>query len=313
MTLRIALSLLLAAALGAVVAPSSRQSPAIAPGVRIGPALVGGLTSEPARAAVANAYARPLRVQFGRRTWTIEPARFGVRPQVDDAVGRALQAAPRARVPIEVRSPSRAVRAFVAKLAHSIDRPARDAQLAGFDRKPLIAPARPGVAVRRAAAAAAIGHALTRAAAGPLEIPTRAIEPTRTVAHFGPLIVIQRAANSLRLFDGRTLVRAFGVATGQSVYPTPSGLFHIVDMQRDPWWYPPDSDWARGEKPVPPGPGNPLGTRWMGIDSPGVGMHGTPDDSSIGYSASHGCVRMHIADAEWLFEHVDVGTPVLIE
>jgi lipoprotein-anchoring transpeptidase ErfK/SrfK len=63
---------------------------------------------------------------------------------------------------------------------------------------------------------------------------------------------------------------------------------------------------------VPPGPGNPLGTRWMGISAPAVGIHGTPNAASIGYSASHGCVRMRIPDAEWLFQHVAVGTPVLI-
>jgi lipoprotein-anchoring transpeptidase ErfK/SrfK len=108
-------------------------------------------------------------------------------------------------------------------------------------------------------------------------------------------------------------VRRFGVATGQSVYPTPGGLFEIVDMQLNPWWYPPDSPWAQGAKPIPPGPGNPLGTRWMGLTVPGVGIHGTPNDASIGYSASHGCIRMHIPDAEWLFQHVDVGTPVLIQ
>jgi lipoprotein-anchoring transpeptidase ErfK/SrfK len=312
-TLRIGLSLLLAAALGAVVAPSSRQYPAIAPGVRIGPAVVGGLTSEPARAAVANAYARPLRVTFGGHTWTVDPGSLRVRPGVDEAVRRALQATPRERVPIEVRSSPRAVHEFVTKLAHSIDRPARDARLVGFDGKPLIASAQQGVAVRQAAAVAAIRRALASGATKPVAVPTRAIEPERTAASFGPLVVIQRAANSLRLYDGRRLVRTFGVATGQAVYPTPSGLFEIVDMQRDPWWYPPNSAWAKGEKPVPPGPGNPLGTRWMGIDSPGVGMHGTPDDASIGYSASHGCIRMHIPDAEWLFEHVDVGTPVLIQ
>ena len=83
-------------------------------------------------------------------------------------------------------------------------------------------------------------------------------------------------------------------------------------MQLNPWWYPPPSPWAKGLKPVPPGPGNPLGTRWMGLDAPGVGIHGTPDDASIGYSASHGCVRMHIPDAEWLFHHVKLGTPVVI-
>lgn len=313
MTARIAVCLLLAAALGGVVAPSSRQYPAIAPGVRIGPTVVGGLTSEPARAAVERAYARPFLVTYGDTTWTVDPARLAVRAGVDEALDRALQAAPKSRVPIDVETSVAAVRALVAKLSHSIDRPARDARLLGFDRRPLIGGAQPGVAVRTDAAVAAIRRALGHGSTRPVTIPTREIEPAKIAASFGPLIVIQRGANSLRLFDGRKLVRAFGVATGQSVYPTPSGLFQIVDMQRNPWWYPPNSAWAAGEKPVPPGPGNPLGTRWMGIDSPGVGMHGTPDDASIGYSASHGCIRMHIPDAEWLFEHVDVGTPVLIQ
>ena len=63
---------------------------------------------------------------------------------------------------------------------------------------------------------------------------------------------------------------------------------------------------------TPPGPGNPLGTRWMGLSSPGVGIHGTPESGSIGYSESHGCIRMLIPQAEWLFDHVTVGTPVFI-
>ncbi len=106
--------------------------------------------------------------------------------------------------------------------------------------------------------------------------------------------------------------RVFGVATGQSSYPTPLGHFHIEVKWENPWWYPPDSPWAAGAKPIPPGPGNPLGTRWMGLDVDGIGIHGTPDAASIGYSASHGCIRMYIHDAEWLFNHVDVGTQVFI-
>ena len=50
----------------------------------------------------------------------------------------------------------------------------------------------------------------------------------------------------------------------------------------------------------------------MGLSVYGVGIHGTPDDASIGYSQSHGCIRMHIPDAEWLFAHVQIGTPVYI-
>ena len=108
------------------------------------------------------------------------------------------------------------------------------------------------------------------------------------------------------------VVRKFGVATGQASFPTPLGSFEIVRKQANPWWLPPDSDWAEGSEPIPPGPGNPLGTRWMGLSTPAVGIHGTPDAASIGYSASHGCIRMLVPEAEWLFERVEEGTPVYI-
>ncbi len=128
----------------------------------------------------------------------------------------------------------------------------------------------------------------------------------------GPIVVIERGSNRLHLYNGDALVQTFPVATGQAIYPTPLGQWSIVTMQRDPWWIPPNSPWAKGAKPIPPGPGNPLGTRWMGLSAAGVGMHGTPDAASIGYSASHGCIRMRIPDAEWLFDHVHIGTPVFI-
>jgi L,D-transpeptidase ErfK/SrfK len=114
-------------------------------------------------------------------------------------------------------------------------------------------------------------------------------------------------------YSARGVVRRFAVATGQAIYPTPAGRFHIVVKWRNPWWYPPTYDsWAKGLSPVPPGPNNPLGSRWMGISSPGVGIHGTNNPSSIGYSVSHGCIRMQVPDAEWLFDHVGVGTTVFI-
>ena len=144
-------------------------------------------------------------------------------------------------------------------------------------------------------------------------LATKPVGAKVTAKGYGPVIVIGRVSHRLRLFDGRKLVREFGVATGQSAYPTPVGTFAIVTMQRDPWWIPPpNSAWAAGAHPIPPGPGNPLGTRWMGLSAPSVGIHGTPDAASIVYSASHGCIRMRVPDAEWLFDHVRVGTPVAI-
>jgi lipoprotein-anchoring transpeptidase ErfK/SrfK len=128
-----------------------------------------------------------------------------------------------------------------------------------------------------------------------------------------PVIVIHRGSNRLYLYNGVRLVRTFPVATGQAIYPTPLGHFQIVVKQLNPWWYPPTQDaWARGLKPVPPGPGNPLGTRWMGLSAPGVGIHGTSEPWSIGHSESHGCIRMQVPSAEWLYTRVQVGTPVFI-
>jgi lipoprotein-anchoring transpeptidase ErfK/SrfK len=145
-----------------------------------------------------------------------------------------------------------------------------------------------------------------------LALPLKKISRHVTEANVGPVIVIRRGSNHLYLYNGVRFVRRFPVATGQSIYPTPLGRFQIVVMWKNPWWYPPDSPWAAGEQPVPPGPGNPLGTRWMGLSAPGVGIHGTPESGSIGYSLSHGCIRMYIPDAEWLFNHVRIGTPVFI-
>ena len=120
-------------------------------------------------------------------------------------------------------------------------------------------------------------------------------------------------ARKLLYYRGEKLVRSFRVATGQPRYPTPVGRFDIVVKQTNPIWYPPQtSDWARGLEPVPAGPGNPLGTRWMGLSEPLIGIHGTPDNASIGTAASHGCVRVDIPEAEWLYSQIEIGTSVFI-
>ena len=117
----------------------------------------------------------------------------------------------------------------------------------------------------------------------------------------------------LYLYDGDDqVIKTYRVAVGMPGHPTPTGVFRIITKQKNPTWNPPDSAWAAGMGPVPPGPDNPLGTRWMGLNSPGIGIHGTPAPSSIGTAASHGCIRMRIPEAEDLFDRVFVGTPVEI-
>jgi L,D-transpeptidase ErfK/SrfK len=169
-----------------------------------------------------------------------------------------------------------------------------------------------GRTLDRAAGVRALTDALVHGTRQTVVLRAKLTTPDATPQSIGPVIVIRRGSNVLTLYNGMRVVRLFHVATGQAVYPTPLGRFQIVVMWKNPWWYPPNSSWAKGLKPVPPGPNNPLGTRWMGLSAPGVGIHGTDEPASIGYSLSHGCIRMLVPQAEWLFNHVIVGTPVFI-
>jgi len=108
------------------------------------------------------------------------------------------------------------------------------------------------------------------------------------------------------------VVKRYPIACGSPYFPTPTGSYHVKEKIYYPAWYPPPSPWASGAKPIPPGPYNPLGTRWIGLDANIVGIHGTPSDWSIGSASSHGCIRMHIPDVEELYDLVNIGTPVYI-
>ena len=306
--------MLAAAGLACATAPASTPSQTIARGVSVAGIHVGGLMAEPARQRVEASFLRPLRLATPKGVTRIAPARAGARVDVDAAISAALDATPRSSIAVPVTFQRAQVEKIVDSLAKQFDRPAVGAKVTGADASgPQFSAAKAGVAVDRRTMAAAIGQLLRDGTRAPLHLLTTPVVPKRTVATFGPVIVVTRATNTLRLYNGARLVRTFRVATGQAIYPTPSGLWRIVDKQRDPWWYPPTYDeWAKGLKPVPPGPSNPLGTRWMGLNAPGVGIHGTDAPTSIGYSASHGCIRMHVPEAEWLFEHVRVGTPVVI-
>ena len=125
-------------------------------------------------------------------------------------------------------------------------------------------------------------------------------------------IVVDIGDLKLYLYRDGKLVKSYSVATGSSAYPTPTGSYVVTSKIMNPTWFPPNSDWAKDAEPIPPGVANPLGTRWIGTSAPGVGIHGTPDDSSIGTYASHGCIRMHIWEVEDLYERVVIGMPVII-
>ena len=232
---------------------------------------------------------------------------------VQASLQRAMDARPGGRIALDVKIDRAALAHYANALDRTLSVPAQDATASlASNLTPVLHPAKAGLQIKVAATQARIESALSLAVR-PLLRPAGKTTPAAvTRNHFGPVVVIHRGSNTMNVFNGTRSWRTFKVATGQSQYPTPLGRWTIVVKWRNPWWYPPKSPWAAGAKPIPPGPGNPLGTRWMGLDAPGVGMHGTPDAASIGYSASHGCIRMYVPDAEWLFDQVHLGTPVFI-
>jgi len=292
---------------------TTAAAPATVPaGVVLGGVAIGGLTADAATQAVLARFAQPAVLRVGDRTIRVTPASMGVEVPADAAVAKALTVQPGTSLGLRASVNVADVRAFIAQLAGRYNHKAVAARLLLRNLKPFVTMSERGLVIERAAAVLALRKALANGVHTPVDVPAHEPKPTVATEAAGPVIVIRRGSNVLNLYRGVKLVRQFHVATGQSIYPTPLGRFQIIVKWKNPWWYPPNDAWAKGEKPTPPGPDNPLGTRWMGISSPGVGIHGTPESGSIGYSLSHGCIRMLIPQAEWVFDRVNVGTPVFI-
>jgi lipoprotein-anchoring transpeptidase ErfK/SrfK len=284
----------------------------IADGVTLGGVAVGGMTVDLATQAVQARFARPVLLRFKATTVTVTPDLLGVSVPFDTAVAKALTVAPNTTLGLHGSVDAELVSSFVERLAHRFDRKPIASMLSLRGNRPVVSPEVVGRQLRKGLTAAALSEELLYGTRATIALRMKFLRPAATTQTFDSVIVIRRASNLLTLYSAGRYVRQFRVATGQAIYPTPLGRFHIVVMWKNPWWYPPADPWARGEKPTPPGPGNPLGTRWMGLSAPGVGIHGTPVPGSIGYSLSHGCIRMLIPSAEWLFDHVRVGTTVYI-
>jgi lipoprotein-anchoring transpeptidase ErfK/SrfK len=288
-------------------------APAVVPdGVMLAGVAIGGLAPDVAAQAIADAFGRPVALRFAATRIEVSPSLLGVSVPVESAIAKALTVQPNTVLTLRATVNNLLIRSFIAKIATRFDRKPVSSRLLLRNSKPLVTQPVIGRTIDRVSGVRALSDALMHGTRSTIVLRAKHTKPKLTPSTIGPVVVIKRGSNELTLYNGMRVVRRFQVATGQAVYPTPLGKFQIVVKWKNPWWYPPAAPWAQGEKPVPPGPGNPLGTRWMGLSAPGVGIHGTPQDGSIGYSLSHGCIRMHIPQAEWLFDHVDVGTPVYI-
>jgi L,D-transpeptidase ErfK/SrfK len=132
-------------------------------------------------------------------------------------------------------------------------------------------------------------------------------------------IHINVAQRMLFVAHDSRILGAYPVAVGRQDWPSPLGTFEIGTKEIDPTWEVPVSiqrEMKREGRPVltvvAPGPDNPLGDRWLGLQAISVGIHGTNVPSSIFRWTTHGCIRLHPDDARELFDMVEVGSPVHI-
>jgi lipoprotein-anchoring transpeptidase ErfK/SrfK len=150
-----------------------------------------------------------------------------------------------------------------------------------------------------------LGDATVKMVAKPVKAAT---DPT-----LSKVILVRAGENKLYLYESGQIVKEWPVATGAKGYLTPEGVHRITQKIVNPSWHNPGSAWARSlPKVIGPGPNNPLGTKALRLDAPAILIHATANRSSIGYSESHGCIRMTEEHEAELFGMVDVGTRVAV-
>ncbi len=132
-------------------------------------------------------------------------------------------------------------------------------------------------------------------------------------------VVIHLSEKYLEAFDAETnLMAHFPCSIAAKVEKRPVGELHVIVIAPNPNYtvnpelFPESAELqALGHKLIlPPGPNNPVGVAWIGLDRPGYGMHGTPVPEQVGRTESHGCFRLANWDAEYLLKLSWIGMPV---
>jgi lipoprotein-anchoring transpeptidase ErfK/SrfK len=118
-------------------------------------------------------------------------------------------------------------------------------------------------------------------------------------------IVVDKSQNTLILKTDEEIIKTYIVSTGIN-NSTPVGNFKIINKLTQPTWF------KAGAVVAPNSPENILGSRWLGFDFPGYGIHGTSDPGNLGKQITQGCIRMSNSDIEELYAIVPVGTEVTV-
>jgi lipoprotein-anchoring transpeptidase ErfK/SrfK len=305
----------------------------ILPRTVIGGIDVSGLTRAEARerlrASIDPELDHRLRVTYGHRRWTVTARELGatsnVRRVLRDAVVASAHASFMDKMKMRmlgeelsferavvIRYPRAGVRGFVRGIASSLYRAPRDATMDYSTGWVRITPERDGRKVAVSHARSAIMKALHKTKPK-VVLPVRTLEPEVTAARFREVLLVRIGENRLYLYENGDIADSWPVATGQPEYMTPTGAYEVTEKRYLPTWINPAPDTWGSDLPaeIPPGPGNPLGLRAINWSAPAIRFHGTEATYSLGYNASHGCVRMSNPDVVQLYDKINVGTPIV--
>ena len=332
MAIPVVLVLLVATGAGVLKATVDRQwTTTLRPGTVIENVPVGGLTAEAAvarlRERLEQPLHRPIKVSAERFEAQTSPWELGLRIDVEAVVAQAMERSRSGNLvsrtwsrvvtsgPTHISAPPKwgegELDGLLSRAKEAVDDAPRDADLdlsSGFVK---IVPGKAGRAldVERSRQALVDGVTLRDET---VRLATNTTKPKDNPA-LSKVILIRTGENRLYLYDNGVIVKSWPVATGLADFPTPTGMFRVVTKIRNPTWINPGSAWARGMPArIGPGPSNPLGTKALALDAPGILIHATSDRGSIGFSASHGCIRMTEEDEAELFGMVSEGTRVAI-
>jgi lipoprotein-anchoring transpeptidase ErfK/SrfK len=333
-----ALAALIAAAIAAYAWDRAKAND-IATGIRVGGVPIGGLSEKQARHKLRDELVKPLEqpitVKYEQTNYVLGPKRLAVHADIQGMLDEAHEASREGdlptrlwryatgdevsrNLPARVGYSHKGVDQFVTEVADQVDQPATDASVEPTASSINLVPGSDGVSLDQAKLRSALTGELRSAdvrhvVEAPVERTHSSVSTDDLAAKYPVFLTVDRASYELRLWESLKLVHTYPIAVGMQGLETPAGTYTIDDKQVNPSWHVPDSAWAGdlAGKTIPPGPADPIKSRWMGFYN-GAGIHGTDDVASLGSSASHGCVRMSIPDVEALYDEVPLGTPIYI-
>jgi hypothetical protein len=303
------------------------------PGTTIAGIDVSGMSPAEAlatvKASIRPELTRKVAVTWRGRRWTTTPRQLGAHSDARRAIRAAVAASERVtfmekarmrwlgervgfRDQVAITHPRKGIKGFVGGIASGLFEPPEDAALDYSSGWVNIVPSDTGRRVVRSKATEALSRALLNHR-GTVPLPVKILEPEVTTAAFDRVLLVRIGENKLYLYDDGKITNSWDVATGQPEYPTPTGVYSITEKRYLPTWVNPAPDTWGADLPaeIPPGPENPLGVRALNWSAPAIRFHGTEATYSLGYNASHGCVRLANSEVTELYDLVDVGTPIV--